>query len=168
MDKWSDFIFLCGSSAAGLTGLMFIAVTFGSRLLNKDKLDRIDIFLSAICFHFVHAFILCCVASIPALSPQVLGAVIVLTTAWRLAKMPRAFRLIKISAEEDKEVEFSDWIITGVAPSCIYLLLIAAGAAFIFSAPWAMYLFATSLILLLFLGMRGAWDMILWTAIKLN
>jgi hypothetical protein len=41
MEKWNDFFFLCGSSAAGLTGLMFIAVTFGSKLVTKESLAQL-------------------------------------------------------------------------------------------------------------------------------
>jgi hypothetical protein len=72
-NNWNDFYFLCGSSAAGLTGLMFIVVTFGSKFIRKDNLDQLNLFHGSVCFHFIEIFLLCCVASVPTAGPHIIG-----------------------------------------------------------------------------------------------
>lgn len=65
MDSWWNFFCLCGSAAATLTGLMFIAVPLGSALIRKDNLAEVNVFLSPLCFHFLHVFFLCCMTAVP-------------------------------------------------------------------------------------------------------
>lgn len=45
-----------------------------------------------------------------------------------------------------------------------YLLLLCAGVGFLVEQPFALYVVATSLILLVIIGIRNAWDPVLWTA----
>lgn len=165
---WTNFYYLCGSSAAGLTGLMFIAVTFGSRLITKDKLSQADMFLSPICYHFIQVFFLCCVASAPTAGPKVLGLIITITAVWRLVRIPNSYRLMKTASQESSDVETSDWIFGLYLPGALYLLLIAAGLSYLLSLAAAPNLFACSLICLLMLGVRVAWDTLLWIATKVD
>lgn len=169
MNSWGEFYYLCGSSAAGLTGLMFIAVTFGSRLITKEKLPQAEAFLSPICYHFIQVFFLCCVALAPTAGPRILGLSIAATAAYRLLRIPRNYSMIKAaSRESSSEIETSDWIISLILPGVVYAVLIAAGLAYIFEAAFATSLFAVSLISLLMLGVRGAWDTLLWIATKVD
>jgi hypothetical protein len=168
MDSWRDFYFLCGSSAAGMTGLMFIAVTFGSRLITVDKLPHVETFISPSCYHFIHVFFLCCVASAPTVGPAVLGLMITITAAWRLVQIPKSYRLVKSASRENLDVETSDWVLTLYLPAAAYALMIGAGLSYLFNAAAAPNLFAASLISLLMIGLRGAWETLIWLATKVD
>lgn len=168
MNSWSNFYFLCGSSAATLTGLMFIALTFGSRLITVDKLPHVDVFLSPICYHFIHVFFLCCVALTPTAGPKTLGIVITLTALWRLVQTPRHYRQMKIAAQESNDIETSDWLLGLYLPGAVYALMIAAGLSFWFETAVAPNLLAASLICILMIGVRGAWETLIWIATKVD
>src|SRR4051794_35751607 len=100
MADWTQFYFMCGSAAAGLTGLMFIAITFGARLITNDKLPYVDAFFSPISYHFIQVFILCAVALMPIAGPKTLGITIVLTTAWRCLELVTTYRLTGAAARQ--------------------------------------------------------------------
>jgi hypothetical protein len=168
MISWSNFYFLCGSSAAGLTGLMFIAVTFGSRLITVEKLQHVDTFISPICYHFIHVFFLCCVASTPTAGPKVLGLMITITAIWRLAQIPTLYRRTKTAARDNSDVETSDWVLGLVLPSAVYALFITAGLSYLLESALAPNLFAAALICLLMIGMKAAWEMLIWIATKID
>lgn len=168
MNSWSSFYSLCGSSAAALTGLMFIAVTFGSRLITKDKLPHVDIFLSPICYHFIQVFLLCSVALAPTVGPKVLGGVITVTALWRLVQIPRFYRLIKTASQESSDIERLDWLLGLYLPGAVYALLISAGISYFLRNAVAPNLFAASLICLLMIGVRGAWETLIWIATKVD
>ncbi len=167
MANWSEFYYLCGSAAAGLTGLMFIAVTFGSRLITLEKLD-VEAFFSPICYHFIQAFILCAVALIPIAGPKTLGGTIVLTTAWRFLQLVPTYRLTKAASMESKDVELSDWVLGLILPAAVYASLVAAGVSYLLGAAAAPALFAISLLCLLVIALRRAWEMLLWIATKVD
>lgn len=89
MDGWWNFFYLCGSAAATLTGLMFIAVPLASVLIRKDNLPVVNVFLSPLCFHFFHVFLLCGMVAFPRANPSLTGVAAIVSALWRLAGMPR-------------------------------------------------------------------------------
>ena len=168
MASWTEFYFLCGSAAAGLTGLMFIAVTFGSRLITHEKLPYVEAFFSPIGDHFIQVFILCAVALLPVAGPKTLGAAIVLTTAWRFVQLAHIYRLTRAASEESSDIEQSDWILGLFLPAAVYASFVVAGVCYLFGAAAAPALFAISLLSLLVIAIRRAWEMLLWIATKVD
>jgi hypothetical protein len=166
--SWNEFYFLCGSAAAGLTGLMFIAVTFGSRLITQEKLPYVEAFFSPISDHFIQVFILCAVALVPVAGPKTLGATIVPTTAWRFVQLAHMHRLTRVASAETGDIETSDWILGLILPATVYVSLMATGACYLFGIAAAPALFAISLLSLLVIALRRAWEMLLWIATKVD
>jgi hypothetical protein len=119
--NWTEFYFMCGSAAAGLTGLMFIAVTFGARLITNEKLPYVEAFFSPISDHFMQVFILCAVALIPIAGAKTLGGAILITTVFRFAQLAGTYRLTKVAAGESEDIELSDWILGIYLPAVVYL-----------------------------------------------
>jgi hypothetical protein len=168
MANWNEFYFLCGSAAASLTGLMFIAVTFGSHLITHEKLPYVEAFFSPISDHFIQVFVLCAVALVPVAGPKTLGATIVLTTAWRFVQLARTHRMTKAASMESTDIEQSDWVLGLILPAAVYVSLLAAGVCYLFGIAAAPALFAISLLCLLVVALRRAWEMLVWIATKVD
>jgi hypothetical protein len=168
MGNWSNFFFMVGSAAAGLTGLTFIAVTFGSRLITEDKLAYVEAFFSPIADHFIQAFVLCAVALVPIAGPKTLGAAIILTTAVRFVQLAHTHRLTKAAAAESKDIELSDWVLGLILPAAVYVSFVVTGLLYLLEVRQAPALFAVSLLSLLVVALRRAWEMFLWIATKVE
>ncbi len=168
MGNWGNFYFLVGSAAAGLTGLTFIAVTFGSRLITQDKLPYVEAFFSPIADHFIQAFVLCAVALVPIAGPTILGAAIILTTVVRIVQLAHTYRLTKAAAAESKDIELSDWVLGVILPAAVYVLFVVTGVLYLLAIPQAPALFAVSILFLLVVALRRAWEMFLWIATKVE
>jgi hypothetical protein len=166
--NWTEFYFMCGSAAAGLTGLMFIAVTFGARLITNEKLPYVEAFFSPISDHFMQVFILCAVALIPIAGAKTLGGAILITTVFRFAQLAGTYRLTKVAAGESEDIELSDWILGIYLPAAVYLLLVAAGAGYLIGSAAAPGVFAFALLCLVVVALRRAWEMLLWIATKID
>jgi hypothetical protein len=168
MANWNEFYFLCGSAAAGLTGLMFLAVTFGSRLITIEKLPYVEAFFSPISHHFIQVFLLCAVALMPVAGPKTLGVTILVVTAWRSLELVGTYRMTKAASAETHDVEASDWVLGVILPGAVYVVFAAAGVCYLRSNPAAPALVAISLLCLLVIALRRAWEMLLWIATKLD
>jgi hypothetical protein len=165
IDQWWNFFYLCGSAAVTLTGLTFVAVTLGVTIIKKENMDKVNVFFSPICFHFLHVFFLCCVTAIPAANPQLLAAATLLSGLWRLASMPKAFSVVHTLAKEDgADIDHSDWVTIVLIPTAVYLGLITSGIGFWSGQPWAVDALAISCLVLLLASAKGAWDTVLWVA----
>lgn len=168
MQSWNDFYFMCGSSAAGLTGLMFVAVTFGSRLITEDKLAYADAFFGPIAFHFVHVFVLCCVALMPSAGPIALGVTIAVSTIVRVVQLSHTIRMTRAAAAESLDIETSDWVLGVILPALVYAALLVAAVLYFRSSPAAPTALAISIVALLIVALRRAWEMLLWIATKID
>jgi hypothetical protein len=165
IDQWWNFFYLCGSAAVTLTGLTFVAVTLGVTIIKKENMDKVNVFFSPICFHFLHVFFLCCLTAIPGASPKLLAAGTILSAVWRLASMPRAFSVVRGLAQKDgADIDHSDWVTIVLIPTTVYFGLIAAGVGFLSGKPWAVDALALSCLVLLLGSAKGAWDTVLWVA----
>lgn len=165
---WWNFFYLCGSSAAALMGLMFVAVTLGWRLIKKETIALTHVFLSAIFFHFLQVLFLCCLTAVPVESPKLLAGATVISALIRLANIPSTCGRLKGEARNKVEITRSDWINIVLLPSCVYLTLLAAGIGLYCGAFWAIPLLAGSCLVLLLGAAYGAWDMLLWIATTLQ
>ena len=166
MDSWWNFFYLCGSAAATLTGLMFIAVPLASGLIRKDNLALVNVFLSPLCIHFLHVFFLCCATAVPRANPSLTGAAAIVTALWPLSGMPKHCSVLRTEARrEEAEIDISDWALLVVLPIAIYVCLIAAGVGFFLGKSWAVPTLAASCIALLLVAARGAWDTLVTIAV---
>ena len=161
-----EFFYLCGSAAATLTGLLFVAVTLGAALIHQDNLDRVHAFLSPLCFHFLHVFFLCCAFAVPGAHPQLLAGAAILSALWRLTmSMPKTYAVVRTEAKkEHTDIDMSDWMIVVVLPLLVYVALLVTGVGFLFGQSWAVSTMAASCLVLLLSAARGAWDTLIWIA----
>ena len=166
MEQWWNFFYLCGSAAVTLMGLMFVAVTLGSTLINKDNIDLVNAFLSPLCFHFLHVFFLCCAFAVPGAHPHLLAGAAILSALWRLTmRMPKTYAVVHAEAKkENADIDFSDWVIVVVLPIIVYVVLMVTGVGFLLGQPWAVSTLAASCLVLLLSAARGAWDTLIWIA----
>jgi hypothetical protein len=166
LNSWWNFFYLCGSAAATLTGLMFIAVPLGSALIRKDNLAEVNVFLSPLCFHFLHVFFLCCMTAVPGANPWLIAVAAIVTALLRLATMRKNYSVLRVLAQkEESNIGRSDWILLMVFPTIIYLSLVAAGIGFLMGKGCAVPVLAASCLVLLLISARGAWDTLVAIAV---
>lgn len=164
---WWNFFYMCGSSAAALMGLMFVAVTLGWRLIKKDTIALTHVFLTAIVFHFLQVLLLCCLVAVPVDSPLLLAGGAAGSALIRLGGIPATCRRLRAEAKR-VEITRTDWFNIVLMPSGVYLALILAGAGLYSGAVWALPLLAGSCLFMLLGSAYGAWDMLLWIATTLE
>jgi len=163
---WGNFYFLCGSSAAGLTGLMFIVVTFGSQYIREDNQDQVRVFMSPIVFHFMEVFLLCCIASIPTVDDWTLGWVVLIAGVFRLLFMPKALMVMLRSSKGNLDIDWEDWFLNIVVPTFLYLGLVLDSILYFMESDYADSLLAIIVIARLMTGMKSAWSLVIWVASK--
>ncbi|MFL5783507.1 MAG: hypothetical protein ACJ76H_02785 [Bacteriovoracaceae bacterium] len=167
MESWNEFFILVGTGAATLVGLMFIALTFGSRLVTKETVDAAKAFLTPIINHFTQTFLISCAALIPSPTSVLPGVVCLLTSSVRLVLLRHAYKNLKRPVHSE-DIDQSDWLQTLYLPLIIHISLVITSIGLMNSLPWSMYALAVILLSLLTLGIINAWEMLMWMASKLE
>jgi len=154
---WTNFAMLIGTSAATLTGLVFVVIT----LVTRDSVsssEGIKTFTTPTVLHFSTALFVSALIVVP--WQVVIGPAIMIGLAgcYGVVHLIRAWLVSRHLNTYQPDLE--DKISYTILPIVAYCVLIA-GAAFLVPAPrGAMFGLAAGLVLLTFLGIRNAWDLV--------
>jgi hypothetical protein len=165
---WENFYVITGSSSAALTGLVFIVVTLSRdfrRLVDAASAgEGTSIFSSPTVVHFCAAFFNSVVYAAPWRVPAFAGVLIGLAglfgVAYSINTGRRARRLENYSAD------LSDWIWFIVLPLVAYLVLCIGGFCLPRFSEIASYALAAATVLLIFIGIHNAWDVVTYLATR--
>src|SRR5579875_2319733 len=156
LSAWSNFYVMTGSSAAALTGLMFVVVSLVTdRMRSGATHAGTATFSTPTVMHFAGALPACSVA--PA---DVVTAFIGLCGVAYIAHvMRRTTRLTEYTAD------LEDWMWYTILPLVAYGAL-SAGAIALPAAPaQAVFILAGAVLLLIFIGVRNAWDVVTYVTV---
>jgi hypothetical protein len=161
LSSWSGFYVMMGSSAAALTGLVFIVITLISDS-NRGKTDTgIGTFTTPTVVHFSCALFTSAVMSVP--FPSLAPIAIILGVAGAgglfymmlIARRQATLRTYRPDAE--------DWTWNVVLPFVAYATLLGSAVA-MRAASGALYATAASVALLILVGIHNAWDVVTFLA----
>jgi hypothetical protein len=164
LDTWQNFYVIVGTAAATLTGLMFVVITLIAQIQISSPRSHVTVFNTSNVFHFGAVLLTARILSAPwqALWPASLllglaglaGATYMLVVLW-LARN----RL-------DYQPVLSDWLWYTVLPLVSYAALVVAAIVLLSQPVRALFVIAAVTMLLLFIGIHNAWDVVTYTTIE--
>ena len=165
LSAWSNFYVMVGSSAAALTGLMFVVITLvsgsGRRVGNGNGIAA---FSTPIVMHFTAVLLVSAVLIAPWGSLLRVGVVVALVGLCGLAYILRAaHRTWRLTAYR---ADFEDWVWFTILPVVAYGAIIASAIVLRAVPVQALFGLAGSVILLIVIGIRDAWDIVTYLAVQ--
>ena len=153
---WQTFYQMTGEAAATLTGLLFVIISLVAGREGAATSNGARLFTSPIVFHLTSVLVISGLALAPCYRP---AAPIVLITAWSLGALAYSTRNLIGILRIPETSHWSDLWFYGVAPFAAYAVMAAAEVGVFLHWPYAIYTVALSLLGLLLLGIRNAWDL---------
>ncbi len=165
LQRWHDFYLLVGGAAATLVGLMFVAISLGSRLITQQSLPGLRVFVDPTLIHFIYVLVIATVVVVPTLTRNPLGILLIIVG---VVSFGRELRMVPFMWQRHREqvVDLQDWVWHFIVPSVGYLLFVGTGIGLLLRVHLAFNGLAFASILLLVAGIRNAWDMVVWFALK--
>jgi hypothetical protein len=161
LEAWHDFYLVVGTGAAALTGLLFVIVSLGPHVVAHSTRTGVRAFISPIATHFTTILVISSVMLVPELPVPVLGALLALDgfgglvySIWTLAY--RRWR--------ENKLPFLDWIWLVALPIVCFALILVSGVLVAIAGPLGFHAIAAAMLLLIVVGIRNAWDIVLWIA----
>ncbi len=162
---WANFYVMIGSSAAALTGLMFVVITL---VTNADRparsYDGVQAFSTPTVLHFGAALLVAAVLSAPwhsFIGPTVLLG---LTGLYGVVYVAR----VSLRAKRMREYvpDWEDWIWFWILPFAAYGAILLSSAGLIAAPATALFGLAGATTLLVFIGIRNSWDVVTFLATR--
>jgi hypothetical protein len=163
LTAWSTFFAMTGTSAATLTGLMFVVVTLVSREQRQQSGDAGATFSTPTVVHFGAALLVSALLIAPWHSLWGPTILLGITGIYGTFHMVRATRKAKRLTSYSPDTE--DWIWYSILPSVGYLTLLGGAIALPASPSAAMFVLAAAVVMLISIGIRNSWDVVTYITV---
>jgi hypothetical protein len=165
LTTWSNFYILTGSAAGTLTGLTFVAITLLSGRREGIRREGLNAYTTPIVVHFAAVLLTAAFLSAPwmAIGPVAL----VLGLASLIGLIYSALVVRRIRGRLDYQAEWDDWLWYAVLPLSAYTVLLVSAILLPSHPTSALFVTAAGLIMLLFIGIRNAWDVVTYVALEI-
>lgn len=160
LSEWETFNVIVGSSAAALTGLMFVVIALRAESRSRAGAGGVRAFGTPTVVHFCAVLLLAAVESMPHHTATTLG-----TSLGAIGAAGLAFSLwvlLEARRQTDYAPVLSDWAWHVVLPLAAYAALLIAGVVLGRATAPALDAVAAAALLLLFVGIHNAWDSAIW------
>ena|SRR5579872_6398610 len=166
LTDWQSFYVLLGSSAAALIGLTFVVITISAERDNIPgsaiaRLAGLRVFITPTAVHFGSALWLSALLLVPGQVAVVLEALLATTGVAGLLYCATLLRRMLFASFGYKPF-VSDLVWNAALPVIAYLALSAAGFLFPHRPTVSLYVTGGAVVLLLFIGIHNAWDVVVW------
>jgi len=159
---WENFYIIIGSSAAVLTGLMFVVIALTAETRGAAS-GGIAAFASPTVLHFCAVLLVAAILTTPghtiaslSFSLGVLGLAGIAYSTGIITPMRR---------QRAYTPDRSDWLWNILLPLIGYVCLLGSAAVVWVGAGAALYSVAAGALLLLYVGIHNAWDAATWMAV---
>ena len=161
---WHDFYLLLGTASATLVGLMFVAASIGSSVFSEQHRKALEAFFSPTVVNFASVVFICIAVMVPSQTWLSLG---LLLAAGGVAGLVYAGRVwVQMYPRRRFHVDAVDRFFYATRPLLGYLLVLVSGILLLLRLPWSAEVTAATLAVLLFAGIRNAWDMTTWIMMR--
>jgi hypothetical protein len=161
---WANFYLLIGGAAGGLIGLLFIVITLIRGGETGLKLSGASVFMTPTVAHLAMVLTLSALATAPRMTPEASGALFIAGAVACMGFTGRA--LFMLAAGSVKSTHWSDIWGYGAAPFAASVALAVSAAAAWFAPEWGARGIAVSVVAILLIAVRNAWDLVTWITSK--
>ncbi len=163
LGPWSSFYVMTGSSAAALTGLMFVVITLtnDSERLRRAP-DGIATFSTPVVMHLTAALLVSALLCAPWHSLAYVDVLIGLAGLYGIYYVARVF--VRAKGLTSYALDLEDWSWYMVLPFLAYSAMLAGAIAARAIPVQALFAVAAAVLSLIFIGIRNAWDIVTFIA----
>jgi hypothetical protein len=158
LEKWHDFYVLVGTAGATLVALLFVAVSLGTGFLTEQRAAPTRAFYSPVVLHFAVIFFVAASGLVPAHTAVFFAGAVGLTAL--VGGGASVFATVQLLRNRWTSY-LQDHLAYGVLPAICYGALLIAACMILAGAPYALDLVGGTLLVLMLVNIRNAWDLML-------
>jgi len=161
---WSNFYMMVGSSAAALTGLMFVVIALISQIERTEASEEgLAAFGTPTVLHFCAALLVSAILSAPWQSLTPVIVLLAITGIFGIGFILRAMH--RTTRMDGYDPDTSDWAWYMIAPLFAYAAILAGAFGMLAIPRLALFIVAAGAVALMFLGIRNAWDTVTYLGV---
>ena len=164
LTEWESFYVIVGSSAAALTGLMFVVITLIADLEAQRSGGALAAFGTPTVVHFCAALIVSATLSAPWHSLTRLAVALGMCGVWGVAYGLIVVR--RARRQDTYKPVFEDWLWHTALPLAAYTALLLAAMVLPRDPEPSMFVVAGAVLSLVLIGIHNSWDTVTYLALS--
>lgn len=167
LQPWHEFYFMLGTSAAALTGLMFVVVSINPENIGRRALAGLRGFVTPTMVFFTTTLIVSALLLVPNLPLRSLAVLLGISGVAGIAYLlwTRVYYHWRHGFPDQPPTrDLEDFVFFVSLPFLCYALLLLAAAGLWLDKGYGAPALALSTLLLVLVGIHNAWDLIIWMA----
>jgi hypothetical protein len=164
LTEWETFYVIVGSSAAALTGLMFVVITLIADLEAQRSSGTLAAFGTPTVVHFCAALIVSATLSAPWHSVTKVAVALGICGGWGVAYTLIVVR--RARRQSTYKPVFEDWLWHTALPLAAYAALFIAAVVLPRDAERSLFVVAGAVLSLVLIGIHNSWDTVTYLALS--
>jgi hypothetical protein len=165
LTEWETFYVIVGSSAAALTGLMFVVITLIADLeAQRASSGALAAFGTPTVVHFCAALIVSATLSAPWHSLTTVAAALAVCGVWGVTYTFIVAR--RARRQNTYQPVFEDWLWHTLLPLAAYAALLLAALVLPRDAERSLFVVAGAVLSLVLIGIHNSWDTVTYLALS--
>jgi hypothetical protein len=166
LSNWQNFYMIIGTAAATLTGLMFVVTTLIAGIeRHVETLNAgISAFNTPTIVHFCAVLLIAGMLSMPWQAFSGVGLLLGLLGLGMVSYLIIIMRQMRQIPHY--QTPLKDWLWYMAFPLSAYIVLMVAAIVLPANPALALYIISVAMVLLLFLGIHNAWDLVTYFAVE--
>lgn len=164
LSAWANFYVITGSAAAALTGLMFVVITLITDARVQVRSEGIATFSTPTVVHFGIALFIAATLSAPWRSLVPVGAMLALVGIYGVGYTLHV--TLRARHNPDYRPQLDDWLWYSLLPFAAYIAIVAAAIRLPAAPAGPLFALAGGTMLLVFIGIHNAWDVVTYLAVE--
>jgi len=152
LESWRDFYVMIGTASGAIVGATFVVATLAGGI--EKRTLGLRGFITPTAVHLGSVLVVSAILSVPTLNAAMLAILLGIGGV-----AGAIYGIVVIARIASLNLGIDDWIFYAIAPVVSYAVLAAAALCALSSTELSLNLMAGSLVALLIIGMRNAWDM---------
>jgi hypothetical protein len=165
--QWQEFYQMTGEVAATLTGLIFVVVSLGARLLNESLMAAVRVFVTPSVVYFTMVLIVSALLLIPTQTRQALEWELGIASITGLGYVLSLLNGLR-ERHRREPLDALGWLFHVAVPLAAMLSVALAAVGLGRGVPWALDAPALAVLLLIVTGVRNAWSATLRIALQVE
>lgn len=160
LTAWGSYYVIIGSSAAALTGLMFVVITLVNDSTRRRSEGAVSAYSTPTIIHFGAALLISAIASAPWHTLAPAGLTIGLVGAAGVVYVGFVIRMITGVPVTQYRAVLEDWLFHVVLPLVVYVTYLSMAFLLPRHSEPALFGVGGATLLILFIGIHNAWDIV--------
>ncbi len=165
LHDWQNFYILTGTAAATLIGLLFVAISIGGYIPEKEARAYTRTFVEPTLINYAQVLFFSCLAIMPLQNALIFRIAIAILGVINVFFAFKVLWRVRVVHHNDGEIDRDHWLWHVVLPGIAGLLFLGGAFGLFYDQQLALLIAACAELFCIAIGLHNTWTLMIWLTV---